>query len=115
MSNEVCVVHPGRYRIYESVAALQSKGLLSEFVTSFYFRDQAHPTLFRLLPSRLRDYVLRQLKRKSHPKISPSKVRSFPLPELVFMLTDRIPWFQAMSSIVARLRIEYLDRFAARQ
>ena len=80
----VLVTHPGVQQSYETVAGLQQAGMLDEFVASVYLTDEhsERRSPWRWLPPAQRDVASAGLRRRWHPSIDTSRVRTIPLPFL---------------------------------
>lgn len=81
----VVVSHPGTQQVYETVAGLQSAGMLHRFLASAYARDgqpEQHAP-WRWLPPAQRARAAAGLRKRSHPAIDPTLVHEMPWPFLV--------------------------------
>ena len=88
----VLVHHPGSNHLaYELVASLQQSGYATEFATGFFYTESGWPArLARALPSRLRNKLERELKRRSHPRVDPRQLSLYATPELVCKLSPEL-------------------------
>ena len=86
------IAHPGATSLlYPLVALLQRMDLDTRFETLFY--DRPGDTLHRLgqiLPAKLGRNLARELGRRSHPDIDPSRVATAPFTELVHIASARL-------------------------
>ncbi|MFM7345309.1 MAG: glycosyltransferase family 4 protein [Tagaea sp.] len=84
--------HPGSNHLaYQLVAALQKSGYDASFETGLFWTGQGLlPKLTALLPGRLRGTVERDLKRRSHAGVDPSRVTFQPVPELMYVASTRL-------------------------
>ena len=88
----VVVTHPVHQHAYETAFGLQKAGLLHEFVTSFYFASGggSNDGLLGLVPTPMRNVMMRRLGRRYHPGLDPSLVRSIPRVQGA-VLAQRLP------------------------
>ncbi len=83
----VLIMHPGKQHVYETVLAAQEAGMLDQFVTSYFWGSS---DLFSRVLRRVSHGtpLERYLRRRSHPAIDPSLVRSFPSYHLAAKAAD---------------------------
>jgi alpha-maltose-1-phosphate synthase len=86
------IAHPGATSLlYPLVALLQRMDLDMRFETLFY--DRPGDTLHRLaqiLPGKIGRRLARELGRRSHPDIDPTRVATAPITELVHIASARL-------------------------
>lgn len=105
------IAHPGATSLlYPLVALLQRMDLDTRFETLFYDRpgDTLH-RLARIMPARVGRKLARELGRRSHPDIDPSRVATAPFTELVHIATARL-LSPASTASVLRWRNARFDR-----
>ena len=78
MSVRVGVFHPGTQHAHQTALAFQNAGCLSWFATSIFFDPARWPySALRLVPAATRRRLERELKRRYHPELHSSLVRTF--------------------------------------
>jgi starch synthase len=109
------VHHPGSNHLaYELVAGLQAGGYDCDFDTGFFYTPEgkvAH--LARQLPARWRGRVERELKRRSHAQVDPTRLRFLAWPELAYVALNRLGLPPGPLSRVVGWRNEIFDRWVA--
>ncbi len=80
----VIVTHPGVQQSYETVAGLDKAGMLERFIASVYLTHDRpeRRSPWRWLPRTQRAAAVAGLRRRWHPSIDPSRVRTIPMPFL---------------------------------
>lgn len=113
----VVVSHPGTQQVYETVAGLQSAGILHRFLTSAYWTGDApeQRSPWRWLPPSRRAKAIDGLRRRRHPAIDPDLVHEMPLPFLVMrgLASGLAAVHLGAYSGVERLGDAWFDRLAA--
>ena len=85
---DVVVAHPGTQHSYEAAIALQDFGLLREYVTGLYFKEDGWPhRLGRLLSSKARQRLYAQLAKRRKRGLRDEMVRTYPWIEGPFLLS----------------------------
>jgi glycosyltransferase involved in cell wall biosynthesis len=81
----VVVSHPGTQQVYETVAGLQSAGMLHRFLASAYATgdEPERRAPWRWLPPPQRAAALAGLRKRRHPAIDPALVHEMPWPFVV--------------------------------
>src|SRR5689334_4630753 len=91
-ATRVLVHHPGSNHLaYELVAGLQAGGYACDFDTGFFYTPQGKiADLARQLPEHWRGRVERELKRRSHARIDPARLRFLAWPEFAYVALNRL-------------------------
>src|SRR5439155_15305032 len=90
MTVRVGVFHPGSQHAYETALAFQDAGCLSWFATSIFFDPARWPySLLQLAPAATRQRLELELKRRYHPELHPSLVRTIGVWEWLERLSMR--------------------------
>jgi glycosyltransferase involved in cell wall biosynthesis len=85
---DVVVAHPGTQHSYEAAIALQNFGLLREYVTGLYFKEDGWPyRLGGLLPSKARLRLYAQLAKRQKRGLRDEMVRTYPWIEGAFLVS----------------------------
>ncbi|HEX2117211.1 MAG TPA: glycosyltransferase family 4 protein [Alphaproteobacteria bacterium] len=112
----VLVHHPGTNHLaYELVAGLQAGGYACDFHTGFFYKGEgALARVVAALPPRLRARVERELRRRAHAGLDPTRVHLRPWPELAHIAIGRLGAGQNRLARVIGWRNELLDRAVAK-
>ena len=90
MTVRVGVFHPGSQHAYETALAFQDAGWLSWFATSIFFDPARWPySALRFVPAATRKRLELEFKRRYHPKLQPSLVRTLGVWEWLERLSMR--------------------------
>jgi glycosyltransferase involved in cell wall biosynthesis len=90
MTVRVGVFHPGSQHAYETALAFQEAGCLSWFATSIFFDQARWPySALRFVPAAARKRLELELKRRYHPDLQPSLVRTLGVWEWLERLSMR--------------------------
>lgn len=113
----VLVHHPGSNHLtYELTAGLQQSGFACDLDTGFFYTENgAAAGLARRLPSSLRDKVIRELRRRSHAEVDPTRLRLLPWPELAYVALNRAGLQPDPLARVVGWRNEIFDHWTARR
>lgn len=113
----VLVHHPGSNHLaYEVVAGLQAGGFACEFDTGFFYTPTGRAArLAELLPAGWRGRILRELKRRSHADVDPSRLRLLPWPELAYVALNRLGLSPEPLARIIGWRDEIFDRWVAKR
>lgn len=113
----VLVHHPGSNHLaYEVVAGLQAGGFACEFDTGFFYTPTGRAArLAGLLPAGWRGRILRELKRRSHADVDPSRLRLLPWPELAYVALNRLGLSPEPLARIIGWRDEIFDRWVAKR
>lgn len=100
----ILVSHPGSNHLaYQLVAAAQALGHDCSLRTGYFYRANGRlERIVRCLPAGPRSRLERELRRRFHPRLDPSRVHLDPLPELIYVTGAR-----------ARLSDMWLERLIA--
>jgi glycosyltransferase involved in cell wall biosynthesis len=114
-SARVLVHHPGSNHLaYELVTGLQRGGFACDFATGFLYTENGMAArLARLLPPSLRAIVERELRRRSHAEIDPSRLHSLAWPEIAYVALNRLGLQPGPLARVVGWRNEVFDRWVA--
>ncbi len=111
----VILAHPGTQYSYETALALQEAGLLAFYVTGFYYYPQS--TLargLRWLSNGPGTRLERELYRRFKPGLAPENVRTLPMLELAYVVSERMGALRRFSDALLRWRNERFDRCVAK-
>jgi starch synthase len=113
----ILVHHPGSNHLaYEVVAGLQAGGFACEFDTGFFYTPTGRAArLAEMLPAGWRGRVQRELKRRSHADVDPSRVRLLPWPELAYVALNRLGLAPEPLARIIGWRDEIFDRWVAQR
>jgi glycosyltransferase involved in cell wall biosynthesis len=122
MSVRVGVFHPGSQHAYETALAFQDAGCLSWFATSIFFDPARWPySALGFVPAATRKRLELELKRRYHPELQSSLVRTFGVWEWLERLSMRaglrtlehytnewgnVRFGQQVARLAARTRVE---------
>ena len=112
----VMVVHPGTQYSFQTALAIQEAGLLKEFNTCFYYKNnsfvaQAIPKIrnraFRLMHDKL--------KRRSLAGLDDGKINTKILDDILYLTTENIALLSRYSRTILLRRNRRLCEYAARR
>lgn len=111
----VLVAHPGTQHSHQTALAFQKAGMLQHYVTGFYYKASgAIASLTNLLPQKYASKLERQLLRRRKEGVDQKLIRTFPLPELIYVLSARLRFTQQWSGRILRWRNRQFDKRVAK-
>lgn len=111
----VLVAHPGTQHSQQTALALQKAGMLHQYVTGFYFKTSGPlANLIQLLPLKYGKKLERQLLRRRNDDLDQNMIRTFPLPELIYVLSARLKFTKKWSDYVIRWKNRRFDKYVAK-
>ncbi|MFL5559907.1 MAG: glycosyltransferase family 4 protein [Gemmatimonadaceae bacterium] len=116
-SGGVFIAHPGTQHSYQAALALQERGLLRRYLTGTLYNRGGKGTvgmLMRVLPSRLRSKIERQVRRRRLEGLNESLISSMDMIEIVHSVADRAGLPPAVGFRFYQFRQQRFQRHAAR-
>ena len=99
----ILVACPKTQHSYQAALALQERGLLSTYVTGFYYKKSGIASrIASVVPRKYRHRVERELRRRRLDELDDSLIETVPFGELLCSIIERKPALRQMSS---RLRL----------
>lgn len=112
---KVLVAHPGTQHSYQTAFAFQKMGMLKHYLTGFYFKSSGTlANLIQWLPSEYVTRLERQLLCRRKDDLDQDMVRTFPIPELIYVFSARLKFTQMWSRQILRWRNNRFDERVAR-
>jgi glycosyltransferase involved in cell wall biosynthesis len=91
MNSRILVFHPGTQHSHQTALAFQGAGLLAWYATEIFYQPDRWPyNMLRLIPGQLRRRVAREFRRRQHPQISPTFLRTFGCWEWIERISMRL-------------------------
>jgi len=88
---KIFVSHSGRQHVHQLLYGLQQHDFSYHFFTSFWYKPSQFPfTLLSLLPTNLREKIIKQFKKRSFDKLDSANITIFPWFEFVREIADKI-------------------------
>lgn len=113
--HNVLVAHPATQHSYQTALALQNAGMLKYYVTGFYYKTSgALVNLIQLLPLKYAENLERQLLRRRKDDLDKNLIRTFPILELLYVLSARLKFTQKLSVKIIRWRNWRFDKNVAK-
>lgn len=111
----VLVAHPGTQHSYQTALAFQELGMLQYYVTGFYYKTSGVlARLVKLVPLEYAKKIERQLLRRRKDGLDQNLIRTFSLPDLIYVLSTWLKFTQKWSGQVLRWRNRQFDESVAR-
>lgn len=111
----VLVAHPGTQHSYQTALAFQELGMLQYYVTGLYYKTSGVlARLVKLVPLAYAKKIERQLLRRRKDDLDQNLICTFPLLELIYVLSARFKFTQKWSGQVLRWRNRQFDESVAR-
>jgi alpha-maltose-1-phosphate synthase len=112
----VVVAHPGTQHSYEAAVALQDAGLLREYITGLYFKNNGFfYRLNRLLPDRARLRLDKQLMKRRRPGLRDEIVRTHWWVEAAFVASRNVAGSAWVVGRAFLMRNSVFSRLVARR
>ena len=112
---KVLVAHPGTQHSYQTAFAFQKVGMLEHYLTGFYFKSSGMlATLIQWLPSEYANRLERQMLRRRKDNLDQNMIRTFPIPELIYVFSARLKFTQMWSRQILRWRNTRFDERVAK-
>jgi glycosyltransferase involved in cell wall biosynthesis len=95
MNSRILVFHPGTQHSHQTALAFQGAGLLAWYATEIFYQSDRWPyNMLRFVPGEMRKRVEMEFKRRYHPQISPTLLRTFGCWEWIERISMRLGFRQ---------------------
>lgn len=87
----VIVAQPGSHHLYQTAIGLQKNNLLKYYNTGIYYKPDKFPYfLVNLLPEKLKNKIILELKRRRYEELDDLKVKTFGFYEWLYIINSRL-------------------------